>query len=223
MKKLRFVAICIVTCLFSCNQEAEENFSDVKMPDVSYTDLRLSSQKFILEKDSNALHYISTYMMGDEKVMMTRSAYKECLTFDTIQFKRFMDEHALDSDESLEKFLEENPEEIDVLIQSTCSAVFCKYFMEIPRINSPELEEEFCNAVFTSKEMTNQEKAFLFLIYASENGQVQTTRSVKSCIKRYIKLTTISVNALRITLVDIQSGVEYATRELKGMDKSYDC
>lgn len=61
------------------------------------------------------------------------------------------------------------------------------------------------------------------LLVASENNYNPVTRSVSSCIKRYAKLTEIAVKAAALSLVDMQSGVEYATRELNNMGKEYDC
>lgn len=66
-------------------------------------------------------------------------------------------------------------------------------------------------------------RLFLMLLVASENNYNPVTRSVSSCIKRYAKLTEIAVKAAALSLVDMQSGVEYATRELNNMGKEYDC
>lgn len=41
--------------------------------------------------------------------------------------------------------------------------------------------------------------------------------------KYELEVTEISLKAAAISLVDMQSGVEYATRELKAMGPEYDC
>ena len=64
----------------------------------------------------------------------------------------------------------------------------------------------------------------LVLLLTSEiNFSTVSTRSVWSCMKRYAKLTEIAVKAAAISLVDMESGVEYATIELERMGDEYDC
>lgn len=178
-----------------------------------------ASQNFILNRNSSALESINQYIYEGMKTTGGE------VTGDSVKLqilKDFEDDKQI-SDSQLAQYLENSPENIDALVETICSKEFFVKFKEVSTLYNKDLENNFIKSLSVSDELTNLEKEMLMLLVASENCSNLETRSVTSCIKRYAELTEISLKAAAISLVDMQSGVEYATRELKAMGPEYDC
>lgn len=139
-------------------------------------------------------------------------------------YELFLQERGLTEDD-MEVYFEENPDEMDYLVKKVCTPTFCAYYNRTSCLHTEDLIMDFYVSVSNSPSLSYLEKVMLCLLAELEMlNAIPQTRSFSGCVKRYAKLTLISVKSLRISLIDFQSGVEYATRELKGMgDKYNDC
>lgn len=182
-------------------------------------DMYKVSQNFILSRSTVALDSITIYLHED--IAVTKNAAGGDST--KLQLIKTFETERHISDSELAEYLERNPEEIETLTESVCSEEFVMRFKDVPNLYTPFLEKQFIESVSNSADLSNLEKEMLLLLAASENNYNPATRSLSSCIKRYAKLTEISVKAVAISVVDVQAGVEYATRELKNMGSEYDC
>lgn len=207
--------------LTSCVNNEENEVPTVAQQSENVFSVYQSSQNFILTRDPNALDEIEKFMRKD--CLSTKSTQNQSMDSVKLQMlEDFMNERQID-DNNLVDYLEEHPEEIEGLVKTIASDEFYTRFIEIPNLYTQDLIDQFILSVMDSAQISNLEKGLLMLFVASEYNYDPATRSLSSCIKRYAKLTAIAVNALKISLTDAQSGVEYATRELENMGSEYDC
>lgn len=224
MKTNQLLVKVVMVLLFggsfvSCNDDDIRMETQKNELEVDLSGVYKASQDFILNRNSSALESVNQFICEDIKA--TRGE----VTGDSVKLqilKDFEDDKQI-SDSQLAQYLENNPENIDALVEAICSKEFFVKFKEVSTLYNKDLENNFIKSLSVSDELTNLEKEMLMLLVASENCSNLETRSVTSCIKRYAKLTEISLKAAAISLVDMQSGVEYATRELKAMGPEYDC
>lgn len=219
---MKFVNLLILALLFisvfctvSCTNEEKLPVETSKEGVAIYQ----ASQQFILNRDSDALGEILDFIQADcisTKGVQSVDSTKMQLLID------FENERQID-DSELADYLENNPEEIDYLVKVICGDTFNAYFNQISTLYDQACIDEFVLSVVQSGDMSNLEKEMLMLFVSSEYNFNPMTRSLSSCIKRYAKLAEISVKSLAISVIDVQSGVEYAERELKNMGPEYDC
>lgn len=218
--------LCLSLCMISCTQEEGTEKSETTADNgTEWVELRESCNGFFYSHDSLDLIPLQEYL-NSVSCGFTRSGGDDTesfVQFDTLELHNFCNRYSLRNDNEFYSFLYDHSEMIQELVTRTCSPAFSHYFEEASKLYSEEMEENYFKSVYQSDDMCDTEKALLILIGSSENLHVPQTRSVSSCIKRYAKLTVIVLKTLYISRADIQSGNDYAVRELKNMGEEYDC
>ena len=108
-------------------------------------------------------------------------------------YELFLQERGLTEDD-MEVYFEENPDKMDYLVKKVCTPTFCAYYNRTSCLYTEELIMDFYVSVSNSPSLSYLEKVMLCLLAELEmlNANPQT-RSFSGCVKRYAKLTSISV------------------------------
>ena len=108
------------------------------------------------------------------------------------------------------------------VVELVCSSEFSDFYNKLKNISLTE-ENVFSSQIYDEVQLTHLEKTMLLLLLSSDMDIDSQTRSFKSCVKRYAKLTGIALKAIAISTVDPVAGAEYASGELGNMGSEYDC
>lgn len=200
--------------LFSCKNEnfMSDPQQEVKNKVKNYEQVLCYANSVLLNGDS--LEYLVNYKFPNS-INGLRSYSKsptKNLVYDFIADRNL-------NEETLLNYLSDNPDNLIEFVSYTTSKEFSSYYKKLLTVGYSDV---IADEIYNSDILTNLEKSYLFLLVSYDKYQSQGLRSFWGCVKRYAKLTAIAVTSLRISLLDSQSGTEYATRELKEMKGKYD-
>lgn len=221
MKKLFYaIAIAVLSAAFMACEKNEErvsskNFQEEKFK--STENIYPFFKNFIENWDKGAIDKIETYFKSyllDLKSTTTRSGESE------IEMNHFLGE--ANNGIIYERILN-NPSEGEEILRTLFSNEFIQYYHQLPLVSN---EQEFVKEIISDNCLSSFDKSFLLLYVSSQfkDFNESQTRSLKSCVKRYAKLTEIAVGALATGFLDsYDKAVEYASNKLKQMGSEYDC
>lgn len=220
MKKHTLLQLFVLFIIFSsCTSNSvnldEQNQEELKKEHI----LGLFNKAEQLALGDKTVDKIQSFLIEDWGVCKTNNNTRN-ISLKNSKLDKFLDERQI-LEKDLDSFLIENPFELDSFVKEVSSPDFYKYYNNLLSTNNIENK---ATEIYNDNGLTTIEKSMLFLLMGSElNDNKIATRSISSCLKRYAKLTEISVKAAAISLVDLESGVDYATRELNRMGSEYDC
>ena len=220
MKKVySLFCVSITTFLFSCSHTDSNLINSVPPANVNYAkELLVNAQNIIIQEEKNA-DKISSYFNQDWGDCNNSDNETKAALYREQKMQKYLEKHNL-TENQLYDYLENNPSGLIPFVEEVSSSKFSQYYSSIPFSDFDSLLKD----IYNDYKLSSLEKAMLFLLIGSEyNIREAQTKSFWSCVKRYTKLTTISVKATAISIIDMQSGVEYATRELNKMGNEYDC
>ena len=230
MKTIKFIVTLVIyasiTVFSACNEKLDSSFEldmyekEIKAPTLADKPIELyqNFKQFIADRDPNSLQQINSYLneKNESEILTTRNYVNKVNVLNNYLLENDIEE------EQLAVFLEENPEKMADIVELICSTEFNDLYNNIK--NTPLTEENiFVSQIYNELQLTYLEKTMLFLLLSSDKNADFQTRSIKSCIKRYAKLTGIAVKAIAISTVDPGAGVEYASKELEAMGPEYNC
>ncbi|WP_352421694.1 hypothetical protein [Proteiniphilum sp.] len=229
MKRINYLIIFVgiaVIVFSACNEKLDSTFESdvyeeqVEMPVISDNSIELykNFKQFIADRDAGSLQQIITYLneKDDNQLLTTRSFANKIDVFNNYLLENGIIE------EQLSDFLEENPDEMTKVVELVCSSEFSDFYNKLKNISLTE-ENVFSSQIYDEVQLTHLEKTMLLLLLSSDMDIDSQTRSFKSCVKRYAKLTGIALKAIAISTVDPVAGAEYASGELGNMGSEYDC